>query len=162
MSKLSIAVLVVSDRSAAGKREDLSGPALARAAAARGWSVVEQAVVADEQAAVAACLRDWCDRPAPPDIVLTCGGTGLGPRDVTPEATRAVVEREVPGLVERMRREGEKAAPFAVLSRAVCGQRRRTLILNLPGSPRGAEESLASIADLLPHALQMMAGDDHV
>jgi len=160
MSKFSVGILTVSDRSSAGLYEDRSGPALAAAAAALGWEVAARAVVPDDAGEIARLLREWCDEAAL-DIVLTSGGTGLGPRDVTPEATRGVIEREIPGLAERMRREGEKAAPTAPLSRAVCGQRGRTLILNLPGSPQGARESLDCVAGLLPHAVEMLRGGDH-
>lgn len=156
-----VAVLTVSDRSARGERADLGGPAVAAAAESRGWTVVDRAVLPDERAAVAARLCAWCDGAQPPDLVLTTGGTGFGPRDLTPEATRDAIEREAPGLAERMRREGERAAPTAALSRAVCGARRRTVIVNLPGSPKGAVSSLGSVADLLEHAVAMLAGGDH-
>lgn len=154
-------LLTVSDRCARGERADAGGPALAAAAARLGWTVVESAVVPDEAAAISARLKAWSDGPAAGGLVLTTGGTGLGPRDVTPEATRAVLDREAPGLAERMRREGERSTPLAVLSRGVCGARGRTLIVNLPGSPRGAVESLECLAPLLPHAVAMLAGGDH-
>ena len=156
-----VAVLTVSDRSARGERADLGGPAVAAAAESRGWTVSDRAVVADERAAVAERLRSWCDGPRAPELVLTTGGTGFGPRDLTPEATRDVIEREAPGLAEKMRREGEKSAPTACLSRGVCGSRGRTVILNLPGSPKGAARSLESVADLLEHAVAVLAGADH-
>lgn len=156
-----VAVLTVSDRSSRGERADLGGPAVAAAAEARGWTVVDRAVVADDRTAVSAKLAAWCDGPAAPDLVLTTGGTGFGPRDLTPEATRDVIEREAPGLAEKMRREGERTAPAACLSRGVCGARGRTVILNLPGSPKGAAQSVAAVADLLEHAAAMLAGGDH-
>lgn len=155
------AVLTVSDRSARGERADLGGPAVAAAAEARGWTVIDRAVVADERARIADRLRAWCDGPGAPDLVLTTGGTGFGPRDLTPEATRDVLEREAPGLAERMRREGERTTPTACLSRGVCGARGRTILVNLPGSPKGAVSSLGSVADLLEHAVAMLSGGDH-
>lgn len=155
------AILTVSDRSARGEREDRGGPAVAAAVERRGWAVAERALVADDPEALAARLRAWCDAPDAPELVLTTGGTGLGPRDRTPEATRAVLDREIPGLAERMRREGEKKTPFALLSRAVCGSRKRSLVVNLPGSPAGAVESFAAIAELLEHAAAILRGTDH-
>ncbi|MBI3300354.1 MAG: MogA/MoaB family molybdenum cofactor biosynthesis protein [Elusimicrobia bacterium] len=155
------AVLTVSDRSARGERPDAGGPAVAEAAARLGWRVVSKAVVADDRSVIAGQLKAWCDGPEAPGLVLTTGGTGLGPRDVTPEATREVLEREAPGFSERMRREGERSTPLAALSRGVCGTRGSTLIVNLPGSPRGAVESLESVSGLIGHALAVMGGEDH-
>ncbi|TBR24003.1 MogA/MoaB family molybdenum cofactor biosynthesis protein [bacterium] len=156
-----VAVLTVSDRSSRGERPDAGGPAVAAAAERRGWTVVERAVVADDRAAVAERLKAWCDGPAAPHLVLTTGGTGFGPRDLTPEATKDVLEREAPGVAERVRRVTEAATPLAALSRGVCGTRGRTLLLNLPGSPKGAVESLDAAAELLEHALHVLAGGDH-
>lgn len=156
-----VAVLTVSDRSARGERPDTGGPAVAAAAEKRGWSVSLRAVVADDRAAVAGQLKAWCDGKAAVDLVLTTGGTGFGPRDLTPEATRDVLEREAPGVAERVRRVTESLTPLAALSRGVCGTRGRTLILNLPGSPKGAVESLDAAAELLEHALHTLAGGDH-
>lgn len=156
-----VAVLTVSDRSARGERPDAGGPAVAQAAERRGWTVALRAVVADDRAAVAAQLKAWCDGHAAVDIVLTTGGTGFGPRDLTPEATRDVLEREAPGVADRVRRVTEAVTPLAALSRGVCGTRGRTLILNLPGSPKGAVESLEAAADLLEHALHTLSGGDH-
>ena len=161
MSDISVGILTISDRSARGEREDGCGPVLAESVRERGWRVAETAVVPDEIDAIARRLKDWCDRPEALDVVLTSGGTGLGPRDVTPEATRSILDREIPGLAERIRREGEKSVASAVLSRSVCGSRKSTLILNLPGSPRGAGESFNCVANLLPHALDIMRGGDH-
>ena len=161
MREISVGILIISDRSARGERIDKCGPILAELTRAKEWSVVETAVIADEHPGIVSRLKEWCDRGKPLDIILTSGGTGLGPRDVTPEATRAVLDREIPGLSERMRREGEAKTPMAVLSRGVCGQRGKTLVLNLPGSPKGAAESFECIAGLIPHALDIMRGADH-
>jgi molybdenum cofactor synthesis domain-containing protein len=158
---LRIGVLTVSDRSSRGERKDESGPALATLAAERGWPAVVSGVVPDQRGRISAVLRRWCARKDAPDVVFTTGGTGLGPRDVTPEATLAVLQRPAPGLSELMRSRGLLKTPFAALSRAVCGVRGRTLIVNLPGSPRGARESFSAVADLLPHAVRMLKGGDH-
>lgn len=158
--KILVGILTVSDRCAAGARADASGPALKRLADEQGWEVVEYSVVPDETALIEEVLLDWCDRRGL-DVILTTGGTGLGPRDVTPEATRRVLERELPGLPERMRLRHAQSSPRACLSRAVAGSRGRSLILNLPGSPRGARESLCAVLEVLPHAAQMLAGGGH-
>ncbi|NPA30386.1 MAG: MogA/MoaB family molybdenum cofactor biosynthesis protein [Chloroflexi bacterium] len=155
---LRIAILTVSDRAFQGQREDRSGPALAQAVAERGWKVLETGLVPDDQEAIRTALLAWCARPDI-DIVLTTGGTGFGPRDVTPEATRAVLEREAPGLPEAMRAASLRITPHAMLSRAVAGIRGHTLIVNLPGSPKAAVENLAVIAEVLPHAVQLLRGD---
>ena len=155
---LRVAVLTVSDRSAAGERPDRGGPALGEAVEARGWTLAETALTPDDAAAISERIVRWCDEGL--DVVLTTGGTGFGPRDVTPEATKAVLEREAPGLPERIRRESEKTAPAAALSRGVCGLRGRTLILNLPGSPKGAVESLGFVAELLPHAVSVLRSEE--
>lgn len=156
-----VAVLTVSDRSSRGERADAGGPAVAAAAERLGWTVAERAVVSDDRAEVAARLKAWCDGPGAVDLVLTTGGTGFGPRDLAPEATRDVLEREAPGLAERIRRVTEAKTPLAALSRGVCGTRGRTLVLNLPGSPKGAVESFEAAADLLEHALHTLRGGDH-
>lgn len=158
---LRVGVLTVSDRAARGEYADESGPALRESAARLGWSPVVSAVVPDERRKIAAVLRRWCSRRDAPDLVLTSGGTGLGPRDVTPEATLDVVDKAAPGLSELMRGRGLRKTPFAALSRGVCGSRKRTLIVNLPGSPRGARESLAAVAEVLPHAVRMLRGGGH-
>ena len=154
------AVLTVSDRSARGEREDESGPVLAELLREAGVTVVSQEVVSDESGPLAERLRELADR-ADVNLVLTTGGTGLGPRDNTPEATRAVIEREVPGLGEAMRAETSKQTPTAFLSRAVCGTRSGALVVNLPGSPKGVRECFAVLRPVLAHAVAQLAGGDH-
>ena len=153
---LSAAVITISDSCARGERQDLSGPAVAEFLSGRDFSVVGAETVPDEVEAIQQAIVRWTGQAR---LVVTTGGTGIGPRDVTPEATRAVCERILEGIAERMRLEGSKKTPFAVLSRAVCGVRGKALVLNLPGSPSGAVDSLASVIDLLPHALQVLAGE---
>lgn len=147
-------VLTVSDRCARGEREDLSGPAVAALLSEHGFRVTGQRVVADEQGSIEDALREAAKAGA---LVVTTGGTGLTKRDVTPEATRAVCTRLLDGLSEQMRSEGLKETPFAVLSRGVCGLLGTTLILNLPGSPRGAVTSLRAVLPVLGHAMQLLA-----
>jgi molybdopterin adenylyltransferase len=154
------AVLTVSDRSARGEREDESGPLLAELLRESGATVVAQEVVSDEEAQLAERLRALADREDV-NLVLTTGGTGLAPRDHTPEATRAVIEREVPGICEAMRAETLRRTPTAVLSRAVCGTRSGALVVNLPGSPKGVRECFAVIRPVLAHAVAQLAGRDH-
>ena len=151
------AVLTVSDRSARGEREDASGPLLAGLLREAGATVVTQEVVSDELEPLTAKLRATADR-ADVNLVVTTGGTGLSPRDHTPEATRAVVEREVPGLAEAMRAETLGQTPTAMLSRAVCGTRNGALLVNLPGSPKGVRECFAVIRPVLAHAVAQLAG----
>lgn len=148
-------ILTISDRSWRGERPDLSGPALAEAVRAQGWQVLETAILPDEREVIAAKLVEWSDA-AHFDVILTTGGTGFAPRDVTPEATRQVVERLTPGLDEAMRAASRSVHPHAMLSRAVSGIRKRTLIVNLPGSPKGAVENLLVIAPALPHAVELL------
>ena len=152
---IQVVIITVSDSAVAGTRADRSGPALRQRVEAMGWSVRAQELVADERAQIAAILKRWSDSA---QVILTTGGTGVALRDVTPEATRDVIEREVPGLGELMRAEGRKATPFAVLSRGVVGLRGQSLIVNLPGSPKGAVESLDSIAKLIPHVVDLVEG----
>jgi molybdopterin adenylyltransferase len=149
------AVLTVSDSCSRGEKTDLSGPAVAQALEQRNFHVMAHSIVTDERAAIQKELIEMCNRAR---LVVTTGGTGIAPRDVTPEATRAVCDRLVEGIAEHMRSEGVRKARFAALSRAVCGVRGTTLILNLPGNPSGAVESLEAVADLLPHALELIAG----
>jgi molybdopterin adenylyltransferase len=149
-------VLTVSDSSASGAREDLSGPALVdglRGASDPGFVITRTAVVPDSADLISQTLADWC---ADCDLILTTGGTGLSPRDVTPEATSAVIERPVPGIAEALRSTGYQANPRAILSRGVAGIRGRTLIINLPGSPKAVREGLALLLPLLPHALEIL------
>jgi len=154
------AILTVSDSCAGGEREDRSGPAAREVLTAGGFAVCEERVVPDDQDAIARELVRLADERAL-DLVFTTGGTGLGPRDVTPEATASVCERLVPGFGELMRAEGRKSTPNAMLSRGIAGLRGRTLIVNLPGSPRAVRECLEAIAGLLPHAVEMMRGGGH-
>ena len=151
-------ILTLSDRSARGERADASGPALVELVQGEGWSVVRQSVLADEAAAIRASLISWADS-GELDVILTSGGTGFSPRDVTPEATRAVIEREAPGLAEAMRFASLKITPHAMLSRIVTGIRKGVLIVNLPGSPKGAVENLRVILPVLPHAIQLLHED---
>jgi molybdenum cofactor synthesis domain-containing protein len=154
------AVLTVSDSVSRGSSEDRSGPAVVEACRARQWEVAATAVLPDEKEKIEAKLREWADSNAY-EVILTTGGTGIGPRDVTPEATAAVCQRLIPGLAEEMRRKGLESTPRALLSRSIVGIRGTTLIVNLPGSPKGAAESLGAIADLLPHAAQIVRGARH-
>src|SRR5690349_19016918 len=151
-------ILTLSDRSSRGERADLSGPALANLIQAEGWSVVQQALLPDEEASIREILMQWADS-GKMDVILTTGGTGFAPRDVTPEATRAVIERETPGLAEAMRAASLKITPHAMLSRIMTGMRGKTIIINLPGSPKGAVENLQVIVSVLPHAVQLLQED---
>jgi molybdopterin adenylyltransferase len=155
-----VAVLTVSDSVSRGQREDLSGPAVIAFCRARNWEVVTSLRVADEPADIREQLRTLADKNRV-DLILTTGGTGLGPRDNTPEATQAIADRIVPGIGEEMRRKGSAKVPTALLSRSVAGTRHRSLIINLPGSPTGAVESLEAVAHLVPHALEVLSGGNH-
>ncbi|MBC7878690.1 MAG: MogA/MoaB family molybdenum cofactor biosynthesis protein [Anaerolineales bacterium] len=148
-------ILTLSDRSSRGEREDASGPALAALIRAQNWLVTKQAILSDDESAIRAILIEWADSGSF-DVILTTGGTGFAPRDVTPDATRAVIQRDAPGLAEAMRAESLKKTPHAMLSRAVAGIRGSTLIVNLPGSPKGAVENLQTILSVLPHAVQLL------
>jgi molybdopterin adenylyltransferase len=152
---LRFGILTVSDRSARGLRPDLSGPALVELVTAQGWKIERTAVIADDLAALRETLSTWADG-AGLDVILTTGGTGFSPRDVTPEATRLVIERDAPGLAEAMRFESLKRTPHAMLSRALAGIRGRVVIINLPGSPRAAVENLQVILPVLPHAVELL------
>ncbi len=152
------AILTVSDKGHRGEREDLSGPVLAAWLAEQAVEVIAQKMVPDEVEAISAQLVEWADGGTC-DLILTTGGTGVSPRDVTPEATRAVVSREIPGMGEAMRAASLKKTPFAMLSRAVAGVRGRTLIVNLPGSPAGAIENLEAVWPAVGHAVKKIQGD---
>ncbi len=149
------AVVTVSDSCSRGEKTDLSGPAVAEVLERRGFQIVARVVVADERKAIQEKLIELCSAAR---LVVTTGGTGIAPRDVTPEATRAVCDRLVEGIAEQIRAESMRRTRFAALGRGVCGVRGTSLILNLPGSPTGAVESLAAVIDLLPHALELIAG----
>jgi molybdenum cofactor synthesis domain-containing protein len=151
---ITVAVVTVSDRSSRGEREDLSGPEIRTWARSRGFSVVSERVVPDELRAISDELVRCADEGI--DLVLTTGGTGFAPRDVTPEATRAVIDREAPGFAEAMRFHSLAITPRAVLSRAVSGIRKSTLIINMPGSPKAVRENLAFIEEAIPHAVELM------
>jgi molybdopterin adenylyltransferase len=154
--KYAAAVVTVSDSAAAGSRKDLSGPAVAKALQKAGFDVREREIVADQQSRISSVLRRMAGKV---DLVVTAGGTGIAARDVTPEATRAVCGRLVEGMAERMRSQGAKKTLFAALSRGVCGVAGRSLIVNLPGSPAAAVESLMAIIGVLPHALELLRGN---
>lgn len=153
-----IAILTISDRSARGEREDQSGPALAAEISKANWLVVETKIVPDDVQKISQALAAWCDQGTA-DIVLTTGGTGFSPRDVTPEASLAVIERMAPGIAEAMRMESLKITPHAMLSRGIAGIRGKTLIINLPGSPKGAVENFGTIMPVLAHAVDLIRED---
>lgn len=151
------AIVTVSDSVAAGTREDSSGVVLKERVEALGWRVTGQETVPDEIDRISAVLTRLADS-GQVSLILTTGGTGIAARDVTPEAARTVIEREIPGLGEMMRAEGRKLTPFAALSRSMAGVRGRVLIVNLPGSPKGALESLDAIVQLIPHIVDLTEG----
>jgi molybdopterin adenylyltransferase len=156
---ITVGILTVSTLGAAGQREDTSGAAIREIVTAEPLAaeVADQRIVPDDRAAIESVLRHWAD-DLHLHLALTTGGTGLSPTDVTPEATLAVIERNVPGLAEAMRQESLRTTPFAMLSRAVAGCRGTTLIINLPGSPKGVRECLAVILPVLPHAVDLVTG----
>jgi molybdopterin adenylyltransferase len=153
-----VSILTVSDRSFRGERDDLSGPTLEAKIKNQGWEVVHVSIVPDDLETIKKMLSSWTDS-SDQDVILTTGGTGFAPRDVTPEATLAVIERVAPGLAEAMRTKSLKITQHAMLSRAVAGIRGKTLIINLPGSPKAAVENLEVILPVLPHAIQLLRDD---
>ena len=155
---LRFAVLTVSDRSARGERPDASGPRLAELVRSKGWEVIRQEVLPDDLRALREKLAQWADESVA-DVILTTGGTGFAPRDVTPEATLAVIEREAPGLTEAMRAASATKSPHAVLSRARAGIRGRVVIINLPGSPQAAAQNLEVVLPVLEHAVHLLRED---
>ena len=157
---LRVAVVTVSDSVSQGKSADRSGPAVSERCKALGWEVVSSQVLPDDRIALEKLLASLADSGSA-DLILTTGGTGIGPRDTTPEATAAVSSKLLPGFAELMREKGRQFTPRAVMSRAVVGVRAQALIVNLPGSPKGAVESLDSVADLLPHACDVLHGAHH-
>lgn len=158
MTPVTVAILTVSDSSAAGSRLDASGPALADRCLELGWAVLDSAVIPDDEELIYDTLSNWADSGRA-TLILTTGGTGVSERDVTPEATRRAVQKEIPGLAELIRSEGRSQTRFAVLSRAIVGMRSKSLIVNLPGSPKGALFSLNVIVTLIPHVINLLGGD---
>ena len=153
---LRAAVVTVSDSVFQGRRQDGSGPAVAELLQKNGWTVADRRVIADDVAVIAATLRELSGHGI--EAIFTTGGTGLALRDVTPEATHKVITREIPGLTEHIRQEGARTTPLAILSRGVAGVCGTTIILNLPGSPQGAVDSLQAVLPVLPHAVDLIAG----
>lgn len=154
-----VGILTVSDRSASGERADASGPVIeAFVRDVLKWEVAQSEVIPDDVSQIVSTMVEWCETAAV-NVIFTTGGTGFSSRDVTPEATQAVIEREVPGMAEAMRAASLKVTPHAMLSRAVCGIRGSTLIVNLPGSPKGCRENLEVLAPALPHAMQVLSDD---
>jgi molybdenum cofactor synthesis domain-containing protein len=150
-------ILTISDAGSRGEREDTSGPVVRELLVGIGGRIERYAMVPDERARISEILRGWCDAGVV-DLIVTTGGTGLAARDVTPEATMDVAERFAPGIAEAMRAEGMRHTPKAMLSRAIAVVRSRTLIVNLPGSEKGARESLTAVLDILPHAVELLQG----
>jgi molybdenum cofactor synthesis domain-containing protein len=155
--KYKAAILTASDKGASGQREDLSGPELERLLTETGFSIICRVTVPDERDLISAALIDLCDNKGA-DLILTTGGTGFSPRDLTPEATRDVIQRDVPGIPEAMRYESLKITDKAMLTRAVAGIRGMTLIINMPGSPKAVRECFEVIRPALPHAMEILTG----
>lgn len=153
-----VAILTVSDSAVAGTRPDASGPALKERCLTLGWCVAAEAVVPDEADVIADAISKWADATVA-DVILTTGGTGIAPRDVTPEATASVLEREIPGIAEMLRVKGLEQTKYSVLSRAMAGSRKQALIVNFPGSPAGALFSLQAIEQLIPHMVNLLRGE---
>ena len=159
MKPIIFCILTVSDRSSQGLREDLSGPKLMEFIEDKGWHVLDYKIVPDEGYIIEKQLRDWCNSQSSPQVILTTGGTGFAPRDVTPEATRKVIEREAPGLAEFIRLKGLESSPNSILSRGIAGIHNKTIIINLPGSPKAAVESISFISEILPHSVAILLED---
>ena len=155
---LTLGIITVSDRSSLGERPDASGPVLRESVISQGWTVSHQTIIPDEPDQISGMLREWAD-VGELDVILTTGGTGLSPRDVTPEATAAVVDRLIPGIGEAMRAASLQITAHAMISRGIAGVRGRTLIINLPGSPKGALENLEVVLPVLPHAVRLVQSD---
>jgi molybdopterin adenylyltransferase len=156
---LKAVIITVSDRGARGDRVDTSGPEIAGMLEKAGMEIVGRRIIPDEKEDIRRTLLEWSDGENA-DLILTTGGTGVSPRDVTPDATREVIDREIPGMAEAMRRHSSAVTPHAMISRAMAGIRGRTLIINLPGSPRGARENLSVVLPALTHAVEKIQSDE--
>jgi molybdenum cofactor synthesis domain-containing protein len=156
---MNIAILTLSDKGARGEREDKSGPALAGWLAEKGYQIMQQSILPDEEDAITRILAEWADSGLY-DLILTTGGTGVSPRDVTPDATAQVVSRLLPGFGEAMRRKSLEKTSMAIISRGIAGIRKEALIINLPGSPKGAVENLEAVWGAVPHAIAKIKGDE--
>lgn len=152
-------VITVSDRGSRGERVDGSGPAVEEMLREMGMEIIGRRIIPDEREMIRETLVQWSDREGA-DLIVTTGGTGVSPRDVTPDATLEVIDREIPGMAEAMRRQSTAVTPHAMISRALTGIRGRTLIINLPGSPKGARENLGVLLPALPHAIEKIKGDE--
>ncbi|HBB15601.1 MAG: molybdenum cofactor biosynthesis protein [Syntrophus sp. RIFOXYC2_FULL_54_9] len=151
-------IITVSDKGSRGEREDGSGPEIAGLLQAMGMEIIARRIIPDEKEMIRPALIEWSETDKA-DLIVTTGGTGVSPRDVTPDATREVIEREIPGMAEAMRRQSMLVTPHAMISRALVGIRGRTLIINLPGSPKGARENLNVLLPALAHAIEKIKGD---
>jgi molybdenum cofactor synthesis domain-containing protein len=152
-------IITVSDRGSRGEREDGSGPVIAGMLREMGMDIIGQQIIPDEKEMIRQVLQEWSDG-GDANLILTTGGTGVSPRDVTPDATREIIDREIPGMAEAMRRQSAAVTPHAMISRALAGIRGRTLIINLPGSPKAARENLSVLLPALPHAIEKINGDE--
>jgi molybdenum cofactor synthesis domain-containing protein len=156
-----VAILTISDSAVSGARLDASGPALREHCLTLGWPIAAESLVADEASLIAAALAAWADTQTA-DVILTTGGTGVAPRDVTPEATRSILDREIPGVSELLRAKGLEQTKYSVLARGLAGSRKQAFIVNFPGSPAGALFSLKAIEHLIPHIVHLLRGKtDH-